>query len=352
MDNDSATAQPAQDVTTRIEAALYPEEATITDEPVVTEDEEVLEDAPLEEELPEDDDSDSDEDEGSDEDVSDEDATLAAYLGIDEDRLIVGDDGTVSFNAIIDGETKAVPLKDLAASYQLQGHVNNKSMALETERKDFEGVKTKVFDELKQRVEGVASLASLLEQELIGDYQKVDWEALRHSDPTEWVALRQEFADKASKIQKSKDLAGEEAARLAEQQKEEFNKNTSEMISYERSKMLEKNPEWADADKRKEALGNFKSFLTSTYGYTPEDAERISDHRLIEVVKDAMAYRKGKKTAETKKVKTLPKFQKPGAARTNSASLAKARAVKAKKAAVKKSGGSVQSVANALLDRM
>jgi hypothetical protein len=352
MDDNSATAQSAQDVTSRIEQALYPETAQKA-EPVVADDEEVVEDA---DELPDTDDSKSEEDEGSEDEpgdeFTDEELSLAAYLGVDEDRLIVGEDGQVMLNAIIDGETKAVPLKELAASYQLQGHVNNKSMALENERKEFEATRTNVVQGLQQRVEGVTKLASAIEDELIGDYKRIDWDALRASDPSEWSALRQEYAERARKIEEVKNLAIEESKRIQTEIQQKQMEAMQNHIAEQRAKMIEKNPEWADVNKRKEALVQIKSFLSSTYGYSESDAENISDARLVELVKDAMAYRQGKKAVETKKVKVVPKFQKPGASRIKSAQLAKARDIKAKKAAVRKSGGSIDSVANALLDRM
>jgi hypothetical protein len=350
-DIETATAPAAQDVQNRIEEALYPSQEK--DEPIETEEEEVLEDA---EELPEGDDSDSEEAEGSeDEDndeVTDEDLSLAAYLGIEEDRLVVDDDGQVTFNAIIDGETKAVPLKELASSYQMQGHVNNKSMALEGERKEFEGKRQEVFTELQTRIEGITQIGQVLEQELVGEYNSIDWNRLRTEDPTQWTVLRQEYAEKAQKVSQAQELIQQETQRIAGQASEEQEKSMSNYLTHQRNEMILKNPDWADKEKRLTALGEMKTFMADTYGYAPDDMDNVMDHRLIEVIKDAKAYRSGKKAAVEKKVKKVPKFQKPGATKQRSASLTKARAVKAKKAAVKKSGGSLQSVAKALEDRM
>ena len=70
-----------------------------------------------------------------------------------------------------------------------------------------------------------------------------------------------------------------------------------------------------------------------SYGFNEKDAQGINDHRLIRLIKDAQAYRNGKKVAESKrKGKKLPKFQKPGGDRGNAADLASARKAKALKA--------------------
>jgi hypothetical protein len=339
----------AQDVNTRIEDALYgasePEE--------IVADDVVAEGDP---DLPETDDTDSiDDNDGSEEEVleaDEEDLSLASYLGIDEDRLIVGEDGVVSFNAIIDGETKAVPLKDLASSYQLQGHVNNKSIALENERKEFHEQRDVASEELVNRVSHITQLGDMMEKQLVGQFDSIDWDTLRTEAPAEWSALRQEFAEKAQDIQKMQAIAHGEQKKIAADQQQKNNEMQQNYLQGEFQKVIQDNPDWADDAKRNEAQGKIKTFLTSSYGFSEEDILGIADHRAIKVIQDAMAYRNGKKAAEVKKTKTVPKFQKPGASKKQTASLAKARSVKAQRAAITKSGGKVQDVANLLINRM
>jgi hypothetical protein len=337
-----------QAIADNVESILYGTE----EEPIETDDEEVLEGG---ESPPEDDDPDSEdedgEEEGLDDIASEDDLSLADYLGIDEDRLIVGEDGTVSFNAIIDGESQEVSLKELAKSYQMQGHVNNKSMALETERKEFQETRTQVATELKGRIDGVEALHNMAEEQLVGEYNAIDWNKLRYENPSEWSALRQEYAEKAQQIKQAQGLVAEERVRLNEEQQKEFHQNMDAHMKNEMSSLIVKNPNWSDDAVRKADMKEMKTFLSEAYGYGDKDFDNISDHRLIEVIKDAQSFRNGKKAIASKKVKVLPKFQKPGASRGNAASLKKARAVKAGRAALKKDGGT-SSVANAILDRM
>jgi len=359
LSGDHVTATPEremQDIVSDIEARLYPPASKDDDEkPTDTDGDEVLEDAILKDELPDDDDSDSDEDDGGKKDLddiaTDEELTLAEYLGIDEDKLIVKDDGSVVFNAIIDGKSEEVSLKELATSYQMQGHNNNKSMALETERREFEEARTKVAEELKGRIDGVEALHNMAEKQLVGEYNSIDWDKLRYDNPSEWSALRQEYAEKAQQIKQGQSLITEERERLNKDQQKEFHEKMQEHMKGELSKMIGKNPSWADDAVFKTEMDSMKTFMVSTYGYEAKDMDNISDHRLIEVIKDAKKFREGTKAANDKKVKKLPKFQKPGAARGNAASLTKARAAKANKAALK-ADGSTASVANAILDRM
>jgi hypothetical protein len=348
MNIETATgSESAQDIVNRIEGALYP-----SDEPEASKEDEALEGA---EELPEGDDSDSEKDDGSDEsetdELNEEELSLAAYLGIPEDRIVVDEKGNVLFNAIIDGETKAVPLKELAVSFQLQGHVNNKSIALENERKEFNELKSKAAQHLQEQLQGAETLVTVLEQQLVGEFNNIDWNSLRQSDPSEWAVLRQEYAEKAQRIQQAQAFIKQEQTNAQVQQQEQFAANYKAHLAEERRKAIAKNPDWQDETKYNSAMTEMKSFLTSTYGYTEDDFNSVSDHRLFEIIKDAQSFRQGKKAAEDKKLKPVPKFQKPGAARGNAASLAKARQVKAVKAQAKKTG-SVKDVAAAIQDRM
>lgn len=352
--NDAATDKSMQGVTSAIEAKLYGKAAEPENN---AEEEEVSEDIP-EEELPEDDDSESEEeDEGSedldteDEEVDEEEASLAAYLGVDEDRIKVGEDGSIALEAIIDGEKKNVPLKELVSSYQLQGHVNNKSVALENERKEFAETRNQVYAELKQRLDGLQSLNDLAQKSLVEEYNSLDWDRIRAENPSEWSALRQEYAEKAQQIQQAIALQQEEAKRLNEEQGKEMQQQMQAYLYEQTQKVLADNPTWADESVRKAEVGKMKSFLLDTYGFQEQDLGVVQDARAIKLIQDAMKFRSGKKGVETKLKKNVPKFRKPGAGRASAANLEKARNVKAKKASLKKTG-KISDAANLLLDRM
>ena len=353
MDNVTATGNSMQDIAKRVEAALD-NEAAVVEEPKKVNDDVVLEDADLEtDELPEGDDTDSENDEGSDLDniASDEDLTLADYLGIAEDRLIVKDDGKVFLNAIIDGESKEVPLNELATSYQMQGHVNNKSMALEAERKEFLEIRNKAAAELQTRLEGVKALSKVMEDQLVGEYDSIDWNRLRAENPGEWTALRQDYAERAQEIQRAQALASEEATRIRQEAAKEAQVLYSEHIKKQLDQMITQNPTWQDPTVMTKEVSGISKFAQETYGFGPEDMKLVTDARLMSLIQDAKKFREGSKGIETKRDKPVPKFIKPGASKQVAASTAKARSVKAKRGALKKSG-SVQDTANLILDRM
>jgi len=353
MSDETATLESApaeksmQDISDDIESRLFDSgaEPTEGDDDVVAEGDE---------NLPEGNDTDSDDDEGSedlDNIAEDEDLTLADYLGIDEEKLVQDDDGNWLYNSTIDGEEKPVSIKELAKSFQLQGHVNNKSIALETERKEFQEQRTKVAEELKERVSGIDAMSKFIEQEIVSDYQSIDWDRLRQESPSEWAALRQEYSERAQKIQKVKALGDQEKQRISEEFKANQAQSMNAHLVAESEKMIMANPTWVDNEVLSKDMGVLKDFVKAEYGFTDEDTNLVTDHRLIGLIQDAHKFRAGTKAAEGKKEVVVPKFQKSNATKVKANQLAKARKVKAKRAAVKASG-STQDVANLLIDRM
>ena len=359
MDNETATLAPEvnnahfpapmQDITDRLESKLF-------DGPEQSKPDEIDDDAVSKDELalPGDDNADPEDDEGLDLDeiANEEELSLAEYLGIDEERLVVDEDGNTAFNSIVDGKTTVTPLKDLVSSYQLQGHVNNKSIALEAERKEFEADRTKAAEELGGRIDEAKGLAKMLEDSLVGDYNSVDWDRLRVENPSEWSALRQEFSEKAGSIQAAKENIQSEAQRLFDENQNANMAKRSEYMQGQNQKLVAANPTWVDDVVRKADMDSMKEFLGSAYGYAEDDLNGVTDHRLIAVFQDAKKYREGTQMAEDKKQKKVPKFRKPGAAKANANQLSKARSIKANKKAVRDTGGHTSAIAASILDRM
>lgn len=351
VDIETATGEkPMQDIATILEARLFGSKEI---EPEDDADDEVSND---EETLPEDDDPDSEDDEGSDELVDadeddDEGQTLAAYLGVPEERIKHGKDGKVTLEAVIDGKKKDVILKDLVSSYQLQGHVNNKSISLENERKQFSEQQKSVATELLQRADKLEAMSKILEKQLVQEYHSIDWDRLRRENPSEWSAMRQEYAEQAQKIQ----VAQEEI--LAEKQNlsnESVRKQQEAMSAYAKEQMdkvIADNPSWADESVRRGDLANIRSFLVDTYGFSTDDMLQVTDYRLINIIKDAQKFKNGYKKVEEKKQKVVPKFKKPGVTKANAEQLGKAREIKDKRAKVKMSGKTAD-VASLILSRM
>lgn len=338
------TAQDSElNVEDRLAEFLDPSEPTENEDDVIIGDDE---------NLPKDDDTDSDDDEGKDVDEpgEEDELTLSDFLGIEEDRIVENEDG-VFFKAIIDGEEKEIPLSDLAVSYQLQGHVNNKSIALQEERNTFEEQRTQISGLLEQKVGELTQLGGVVEQQLIAEYNNINWDALRAENPEQWAHLRQEFGERAQEVQGLKATIQTQALELKKEADVVFQQKHQQHMAEQLDLMIMKNPTWADAKVMEAEQEQIRSFLTDTYGFEEDHMKMVTDHRLMSLIMDAKKLHNGTATAAEKKGKNVPKFQKQGGSKRQVAAAAKARGVKAKKAALKATG-SERDAASLLLDRM
>ena len=93
---------------------------------------------------------------------------------------------------------------------------------------------------------------------------------------------------------------------------QQMQQNNAQILQAEAQKTLDMRPEWTDPDIRGKAMSDMSDFVQKQYGYTPDDMQRISDHRVFNMIEDAMAYQAIKTNSKPKIKKAVPKFQKPG----------------------------------------
>lgn len=283
----------------------------------------------------------------------DDDQTLAAALGLPEDSLEYDDEGNVVFNAIIDGEATKVSMQDLVKSYQLEGHVNKKSMQLETDRREFETTRDQAYDHLTQKITVANNLIGAVEQQLLGELKGIDWDTLRATDPAEWAATRQYYTERVQWLEQMKAQTGTVQKELTAEQQKAQQDQYNAFMQGEVQKMLIDNPTWKDQAVMAKEVVEIGKFLSTKYGFTAEEIANHMDARMMRMVRDAMQFVSGKDTLKGKKVPdNIPKFRTPGQQNVNRRDTTKARQVKAQKDAIRKSGGSVDSIAASLVDRM
>lgn len=335
--------------------------SSLFDDGDADESDEAVDDDGDDSDLPEDDDVDDDEDaDGSDEDETDDDEseveddddqTLAAALGLPEGKADYDKDGNVVIKAVVDGKETNVKVSDLVKSYQLEGHVNNKSMKLESERKQFEEVRDSAVKGMTERVKQLNGLMEFAEKQLLSDYQGIDWQNLRVSDPAEYTALQQDMQNRANQIAQVKNFAKQTQDSMSEEKQQEIAQKKQEFVKTQVSKMIEDNPSWSDQEVMQKEFGEIGAFLTKEYGFSAEEIANSLDSRLMRLIQDARKYKGATKEVKSKQVKSIPKFKSKTSSSAQRKAAAKARQAKANKQALR-NGGSTSDVAKLLIDRM
>ncbi|HXK16801.1 MAG TPA: hypothetical protein VNG33_03270 [Polyangiaceae bacterium] len=111
--------------------------------------------------------------------------------------------------------------------------------------------------------------------------------ALRESDPIEY------FLRKDQREAKLAELNRLDAARnyAAHQARAEQAQNFQARLKTEQSQLYERAPDLADEGKRREFYNNMIS-TGKAYGFSEDEMNNVHDHRVMLLVKDAIAYRK------------------------------------------------------------
>ena len=290
----------------QISALINPEEIKEEDERVPqSEDNEDADEA---------EESDGDDVEESDDstDEDDSEVTWASTLGIDEKNVVLDEKGNLAgVNIKVDGKVSTVEFKDLIAGFQSNKSNTNKSKALADERREFEAIRRQVAQEYAKKVETAERLTEHLKSSLMADYSGIDWNRLRVENPGEYAAAVQDYNLKSAEIDKMMSMVIEEKHIINNEQTVERQQVYQEYLRGQADKIIENNPTWAKPEVFKKAAKQMQEFIEESYGFTQQEFDNIQDARLLEIVKDAMAYRNGTKIAKTKmEAKPLPKFQK------------------------------------------
>lgn len=248
------------------------------------------------EEDEEDEDEDRDEESDEEEDSEEEDAEA-------DDS----DDDTVTYKVKVDGQEIEVTQDELLRGYSRTQDYTRKTQALAEERRAQAGEREAVAQE---RATYQDRLNVLEEAIKASTPPEPDWDKLRREDPARYavaVADHQRRKDALAAIE-------EERQKTAVKQQEDARRAYAEHLITERARMVEAIPEWADEAVAREEKDSLAQYAKDEYGYTDEDLDAVSDHRIMVILRKAAAYDRLQKGKEklTEKKKTA-KVLKPGA---------------------------------------
>lgn len=210
----------------------------------------------------------------------------------------------------VDGKTSQVPLADLVRSYQTDAHVTQKSQAFAEQQRQWETERQTVTQSLQQHLQTVTNLVSLAHQELLRDYQGIDWNRLQMEDPIRWAVLDRQFQARNASIQQ----AMQQTAQQFQQQQQQQAQELAQRLPREQEQMLEKNPVWRD-EKRFQADRGEMLAMGQKMGFTPAELSQIHDHRYMLALHYASQFLKLQAQAPQalKKVRAAPQMANPGA---------------------------------------
>ncbi len=244
-------------------------------------------------------------------DSEDEDLTWGKVLGISDDNLTFDEDGNLTgFQAKVNGEVITLTGEELLAGFQTNKAVTTKGQELAEARKAFEVEQEQAKQVYASKLESVDLLTKHFEQQLIAEYDGVEWDKLNAEDPARYAAMRLDFQQKAGELQRIQEAIQKDKATEIEAFQKDAVEKQNVYLKQQYDLMLEKNPEWQDKEVRDKAQASFRNFVSETYGFSDQEFDTVFDARLIELIKDAKRFHDGVKVAGKKRQNPVPRFQK------------------------------------------
>jgi hypothetical protein len=268
---------------------------------------------------------------------------FAKLLGIEETALDVDADGNVSLKTKIDGKEGAAKLQDLLKSYQLQGHIDNKARQVAEQEKAIQARMQQVEQVAQQRIQQLEGLANIAQGELMREYQSIDWQTLRVTDPAEYAAKAADFQMRQGQLQQMLGTVEQAKAQQYHQQTEQYRTFLTEQAQ----KLPELIPEWKDNAVAETEMKALKEWGVKA-GLDPQEVNTVGKAAYVAIMRKAYLYDKlqQSKAPIEAKVRAAPKLVKPGQPQTTSREQQNVASLKAQ---VKKTGGKAGSVAEYLL---
>ena len=240
-----------------------------------------------------------------------------AALGIEDDKLVLDENGTVAgIKVKIDGEESTVPLKDLVAGYQFQAHNTQRSQAIAKERMEFTEQVKQYQQKTQAELQMHEQLASVIAQQVLGEYANIDWAALERERPQDARVLKAEYFEKqqyfGNLVGAVQQQLSSTTVELQEQQAKEREQYAKEQLQV----ALTLIPEWTDKSVVEKDITSIKSVMAE-YGFSDTELAGVQDARIFPLLRD-LAKLKGALNNVNKTVQNSPKIKHGNNGNTNS----------------------------------
>lgn len=218
-----------------------------------------------------------------------------------------------TYRVKVDGEEVEVTEDELLRGYSRNADYTRKTQALAAERAAFEqSEKAAVIQERQRYATALAQIEQIVDGQLAGE---PDWDTLRKEVPADEFAATWADWERAKRQQAA---VKAERAKAEEQVRKDAEAAYAAHLATEGQRVLDVIPAWKDPEVKKAESREIVEYAREL-GFTDEEIQKVADHRLVKLLRDAAQGRKqakAKATAEPivrKKIEQA-KVVKPGAA--------------------------------------
>lgn len=230
---------------------------------------------------------------------------LADAVGLSADEFA----DHVKVPVTVSGKTEMVTLAEARKGYQLEADYRSKTTELADQRRAFDAQAQQATSEWQNRFQSQAELTAQLER-AVGDSTANLDRILVEEGADAYLAAK----DRVEGQQKLLDHAKAERQQAEAHQSEGQRQAQAAYAQEQRNLLVQALPDFADADKGPKLAGRIRDSLSSA-GFNEQEVATVVDSRMLIVAHKAMLYDELQraKPATAKKLKGLPRVQKPGA---------------------------------------
>jgi hypothetical protein len=176
------------------------------------------------------------------------------------------------------GQEFEVTLDELRNGYSRDADYRRKTEELSNDRKNFHSQSEKQRQDYSQKLNEMNQLLSNAQQELNSEISSSDLEALYDEDPAQAAKIEHKLRRKQEKLASA-------LQKTQSEQKAQFDG----YLQMERTKLVNKIPDFADPGKASNLKNNMRSHLAK-YGFNDSEIAQVYDHRILMLVNDAMKF--------------------------------------------------------------
>jgi len=255
-------------------------------------------------------------DDGADDsDASDPEITLtsitelAEQTGLPLDRLL-----DLAVPARVDGKEAKATIREMLKSYQTDQLLNSKLQTHASEVQAWKTQQQQAQAEFQQNLQRMDAGLQVAQRMLQGEYAEVNWAQLQQTDPAQFAQTLLGFQQRQAMLDQVAKQIGTERQTQQQAQAQQHQAWLTEQKQLLEAKL----PEWGDEKTRKAAINEIVEVGGKVYGFNAEDIGKLTDHRDILVLNDAIRWQKlqASKAQVLNKVRNAPKLLKPGSAQS------------------------------------
>ena len=213
----------------------------------------------------------------------------------------------------VDGTEQSLPLSEVLKGYQLSAASYNRLNELAQQKTQFQTEQEQVRKALGERINQTEALFKLANEQLLADYQAINWQQLQAENPGQAALLYQQFQARQGAIdQHLKSIAANR-----QQEAQASDQKRQQVLRAEHAKMLDAIPELRDPTKAPVVMKTIRDYATSRK-FSEAELNAIFDHRYMAVLHDAAQFRALQAAAPktVNRVRAAPRMT-PAGTRTN-----------------------------------